>query len=220
MGRDAGGEFEAGLRSDSPRLRYLQCEARGGAGSSATWADSAGTSQSCRVHGHQSSPAPPWRMTRTEAQSPGRGPVGLALRLGWAGLALWARPRQAGAIVPACFGHPGGTVAAGAAWPGAGSRSFCPQPPDEPLGAASCASPVPSSAPAQAESETRMWLMPDVKRADDPGLPWCPEAPNAPSASRRLRGEGQAWGSAPRRLTVGLSGPVFIFSGPGLMRSL
>lgn len=33
-------------------------------------------------------------------------------------------------------------------------------------------------------------------------------------------GEGQAWGSAPWRLTVGLSGPVFIFSGPGLMRSL
>lgn len=87
MGRDAGGEFEAGLRSDSPRLRYLQCEARGGAGSSATWADSAGTSQSCRVHGHQSSPAPPMEddedggaVSWARARGP-RAPAGL----GWAG---------------------------------------------------------------------------------------------------------------------------------------
>lgn len=49
----------------------------------------------------------PLGMTRMEAQSHGHGPLGLALQLGWPGLALRARPRQVDAIIPACFQHPG-----------------------------------------------------------------------------------------------------------------
>lgn len=62
--------------------------------------------------------------------------------------------------------------------------------------------------------------MQDAKRAEDRGVPWVTGGANTPSAGCRLRGEGRAWGSARRRLTVGLSGPVFIFSELGLTRSL